>query len=82
MTRVTVSLATSVEKVSTGPVGSRLVRTKVVRSAITSTTRWPVTKVIRSSQWDPMSPTARSAPPRSGSSRQFQSLSSRSQSWK
>ena len=82
MPRVTVSVATSVEKVSTGPVGSRRVRTKVARSAMTATTRWPVTNVIRSSQCEPMSPTARRAPPRPGSSRQFQSLSRSSQSWK
>ena len=37
---------------------------------------------VRSSQWVPMSPTARSAPPASGSSRQFQSVSSASQSWR
>ena len=56
----------SVEKVSTGPVGSWRASMNVARSAMTATTRWPVTKVIRSSQCDPMSPTARSAPPRSG----------------
>ena len=39
-------------------------------------------KVMRSSQCEPMSPTARSAPPRSASSRQFQSVSNSSQSWK
>ena len=38
-------------------------------------TRWPVTNGVRSSQCEPMSPTARSAPPRSGWSRQFQSVS-------
>ena len=56
----------SVENVSTGPVGSWRVSMNVARSAMTATTRWPVTKVIRSSQCEPMSPTARSAPPRSG----------------
>ena len=73
----------SVEKVSTGP--RRLAARpamNVARSAITATTGWPVTKVIRSSQCEPMSPTARSAPPWSGSSRQFQSVSRSSQSWK
>ena len=32
----------------------------VVRSAITASTRRPVAKLVRSSQWLPMSPTARS----------------------
>ena len=49
---------------------------------MTATIRWPVMKLVRSSQCEPMSPTARSAPPRSGWRRQFQSLSSSSQSWK
>ena len=65
--RVTVSAERSVENVSTGPVGSSRTAMNVARSAITATIRWPVTNVIRSSQCEPMSPTARSAPPRSGS---------------
>ena len=72
----------ALENVSTGPVGSRRVWMNVARSAMTLTIRCPVTKVIRSSQCEPMSPTARSAPPRSGWSRQFQSVSRSSQSWK
>ena len=82
MARSTRSAERSVEKVSTGPVGSRRVPMNVVRSAMTAATCWPVTKVMRSSQCEPMSPTARRAPPRSGCSRQFQSLSRSSQSWK
>ena len=72
----------SVEKVSTGPVGCWRVGMNVARSAMTSVMRRPVVKAIRSSQCEPMSPTARSAPPSCGSRRQFQSVSSRSQSWK
>ena len=49
---------------------------------MTETIGWPVTNAMRSSQCEPMSPTARSAPPLSGSSRQFQSVSWSSQSWK
>ena len=82
MARVTVSPRRSVEKVSTGPVGCWRWPMNVARSAITDATGWPVMKVIRSSQCEPMSPTARSAPPLSGSSRQFQSVSWSSQSWK
>ena len=82
MSRVTVSEATSVENVSIGPVGSRRCSMNVASSAMTAVTRWPVTNVIRSSQCEPMSPTARRAPPRSGWRRQFQSLSRSSQSWK
>jgi hypothetical protein len=82
ISRSTVSPARSVEKVSTGPAGCRRVAMNVARSAMTETIRWPLMKVSRSSQCDPMSPTARSAPPRSGSRRQFQSVSSSSQSWK
>ena len=55
--------------------------TKVCRSARTSTTRRPLTKLTRSSQWEPMSATARSWPWRSATSRQFQSVSDSSQSW-
>ena len=82
MGRVTVSFARSVENVSTGPWGSCRAPTNVARSAMTATTGWPVMNDVRSSQCDPMSPTARSEPPLSGSSRQFQSVSWRSQSWK
>ena len=82
ISRVTVSAERWFENVSTGPVGSWRTGMKVARSAMTASIRWPVTNVIRSSQWDPMSPTARSAPPRSGCSRQFQSPGRRSQSWK
>ena len=64
--RSTVSADRSVENVSTGPVGSWRVPMNVVSSAMTSLTCWPVTKVMRSSQCEPMSPTARRAPPRSG----------------
>ena len=71
-----------VEKVSTGPVGCCRLPMKVARSAITSVMRRPVMKLTRSSQWEPMSPTARRLPPRFGSRRQFQSVSSSSQSWK
>ena len=78
----TVSAARSVENVSTGPVGLWRTGMNVVRSAITASTWRPVMNVVRSSQWLPMSPTARSAPPRSTSSRQFQSVSNSSQSWK
>ena len=80
--RSTVSVDRSVENVSTGPRGSRRSGTNVARSAMTDTIRWPLIVVIRSSQCDPMSPTARSEPPWPGSSRQFQSLSWNSQSWK
>ena len=59
----TVSAARSVENVSTGPAGLWRTGMNVVRSAITASTWRPVTKVVRSSQWLPMSPTARSAPP-------------------
>ena len=82
ISRVTVSAERRFENVSTGPVGSWRTGMKVARSAMTDSIRWPVTNVIRSSQWEPMSPTARSAPPRSGCSRQFQSPGRRSQSWK
>ena len=82
ISRATVLDARSVENVSTGPAGCWRTFTKVARSAITRSIRWPPMKVTRSSQWDPMSPTARSVPPSAGSRRQFQSVSSRSQSWK
>ena len=49
---------------------------------MTDCTFRPVMKLVRSIQWEPMSPTARSVPPLSGSRRQFQSVSSSSQSWK
>ena len=49
-----------VENVSTGPDGLRRTGMKVARSAITDSTRRPVTKLVRSSQCEPMSPTARS----------------------
>ena len=71
----TVSAARSVENVSTGPVGLRRTGMNVVRSAMTASTCRPVTKLVRSSQCEPMSPTARRAPPRSASRRQFQSVS-------
>ena len=77
-----VSAARSVEKVSTGPAGFWRTGMNVVRSAMTASTWRPVRNVVRSSQWLPMSPTARRAPPRSTSSRQFQSVSNSSQSWK
>ncbi len=67
-------------KVSTGPVGRWRTGTSVCRSASTCSTRRPVTKRARSSQWEPMSATARSAPASSGSSRQFQSVGRSSQS--
>jgi hypothetical protein len=82
ISRPTVSPLRSVEKVSTGPVGLRRSGTNVAMSAITATMGWPVRNVTRSSQCEPMSPTARSAPPLSGSRRQFQSVSWSSQSWK
>ncbi len=82
ISRVTVSADRSVENVSTGPLGSWRSGMKVARSAMTDAIRRPVTKVMRSSQCEPMSPTARSEPPRSGWSRQFQSPGSSSQSWK
>ena len=47
----------------------------VAMSAITSATLRPLMKLVRSVQCEPMSPTARNAPPASGSSRQFQSVS-------
>ena len=74
--------AARAENVSTGPVGRRRTGMKVVRSAITASTRRPVTYCTRSIQCEPMSPTARSAPPSAGSSRQFQSVSKSSQSWR
>ena len=80
--RASVSADRSVENVSTGPVGSWRIGMNVARSAITESTRWPEMKLVRSSQCEPISPTARSAPPRSGCSRQFQSVSRSSQSWK
>ena len=64
--RATVSFDRSVANDSTGPAGSWRVSMNVERSAMTAATCWPVTNVIRSSQCEPMSPTARSAPPRSG----------------
>ena len=82
ISRGIVFAARSVEKVSTGPAGWWRTFTNVARSAMTLSTRRPPTKLARSSQWDPMSPTARRLPPSAGSSRQFQSVSSRSQSWK
>ena len=46
----------------------------VARSASRLSTRRPLTNWTRSSQCEPMSPTARRSPPRSGSRRQFQSV--------
>ena len=75
ISRSTVAAVRSVENVSTRPAGWRRTGMKVARSAMTSSTRSPLMKLVRSSQCEPMSPTARSAPPSSGTSRQLQSVS-------
>ena len=62
----TVSPERSVENVSTGPVGCWRTGMAVTSSAITEVTREPVMKLMRSTQWVPMSPNARSVPPCSG----------------
>ena len=69
-----------VRRIPVGPVGTRRTGCTVTRSAKTLATRLPVTNPTRSSQCEPMSDTARSAPPCAGSRRQFQSVSSSSQS--
>nr|WP_206080165.1 hypothetical protein [Propioniciclava coleopterorum] len=66
--------------VSTSPAGRRRVRCTVCRSANTDTTGEPVTYWARSSQWLPMSATARVPPPTASSTRQFQSVGLSSQS--
>ena len=71
------STSAALEKVSTSPTGRRRTGIVVARSAKTSAMRAPVTNCARSSQCEPMSPTARRSPPRSGSSRQFQSVGRR-----
>ena len=82
ISRATVSVARSVENVSTGPVGAWRTGIAVTSSASTDVTVEPVMKLTRSTQWVPMSPKARRSPPSAGSSRQFQSVSRNSQSWK
>jgi predicted dinucleotide-binding enzyme len=67
-------VASAPPNVSTSPVGRLRTGMAVERSAKSSTMREPVTNCVRSIQCDPMSPTARSSPPFSGSSRQFQSV--------
>ncbi len=74
------STSSAEENVSTSPVGRLRTGIIVARSASTASTSSPVTNCVRSSQCEPMSPTARSSPPFSFSSRQFQSVSKRSQS--
>ena len=80
-TRSTSSATPAPAKVPTSPRGWLRSGTKVWRSARTSVTRRPVTKLTRSIQCDPMSATARRPPWRPATSRQFQSVSSSSQSW-
>ena len=76
------SSASAAAKVSTGPTGWRRIGTNVWSSAMTASMRLPDTNDTRSNQWEPMSATARSAPASSGTRRQFQSVSSNSQSWR
>ena len=76
------STSAALAKVSTSPLGRCRTGIAVARSAKTSTIRCPVIHCVRSIQCDPMSPTARSAPAFSGSSRQFQSVGVASQSWR
>jgi hypothetical protein len=76
------STSAALANVSTSPVGRCRTGIAVARSAKTSTIRLPMIHWVRSIQCDPMSPTARSPPAFSGSSRQFQSVGAASQSWR
>ncbi len=60
------STSEAAANVSTSPTGRRRTGIAVPRSAKTSTILRPVTNCVRSSQCEPMSPTARSSPPRCG----------------
>ena len=68
------STSVALENVSTSPTGRCLTGIVVAMSAQSSTIRWPQTNCAMSIQCEPMSATARSEPPFSGSRRQFQSV--------
>ena len=68
------STSSAAANVSTSPAGRCRTGSAVVKSAKTASIRRPVTHCARSIQCEPMSATARNAPPFSGSRRQFQSV--------